>query len=207
MELRYPTIKRTKCAELFKTWTFTGQNSSRVYNIFSSAVFHISVLQDLTTSRSTILSQESKSYILVVKMLTKADFHQNYRIIDLSCKMGVIPLKVNGQNWDLEVLDSKWKRWMCKAHYGVYALHTAYIALRLPYLLLKGVHIPLVSLLIHFTVLVGMTSICFWHLTAFFRWPGITVTCFNRAFGSQQCERTGKTLLHTWVLKNNQIPS
>ena len=140
-------------------------------------------------------------------MLTKADFHQNFRIIDLSCKIGAISLRVNPRISDLELLDNKWKREICAAYYAVYVLHTAYIAFRLPYFFLKGVHVPLVSLLIHFTMLVGMTSICFWHFTAFFCGPGITVTCFNKAFESRQSEFTGKLFFQTCVLTNNEILS
>ena len=124
-------------------------------------------------------------------MLTKEDIRLTFRIIALSCRFGILPLNVNTHSWELKFPDSKWKRVLSMAYYAVHALHTAYVVLRLPYLLLRGIRLSLVSLLVHFTMLAGMTSVSFWHLTAFFRWPSITVTCFNKAFESGQSDCAG----------------
>ena len=111
-------------------------------------------------------------------MLTKEGFHQNFRIISLGCKMGILPFKVDVENGKLDLLNSKWKKGNCWAYFSVFVLHTAYIALRLPYLIIARDSIPLMSLLWHCTLVMAFPNVVFWQYTAVFRWPGIMVTCF-----------------------------
>lgn len=116
-------------------------------------------------------------------MLTKEDFYQNLRFINVGCKLGILPFKVNLQKGELQLLpEGRFRKVACQIRLTFFALHTAYIVLRLPYLLLAGVNISVLFLLWHLTLLLGMACITFWHFTAFFRWSGLTVTCFNKSF-------------------------
>ena len=115
-------------------------------------------------------------------MLTTEDFHHNLQIINFCCKLGIFPLQLNPQNQQLELVDSTWKRAICYSRFALFAIHTGYVVGRLPYLLFIGVQLPLLSVLVHFTMICGMIAILFWHFLAFFCYPGITATCFNKAF-------------------------
>ena len=68
------------------------------------------------------------------KMLTKVDFHHNLQISNVGCKLGILPLELNSQTEQLELLTSTRKRIVCCAYFALYTIHTAYIASRLPYL-------------------------------------------------------------------------
>ena len=126
-------------------------------------------------------------------MLTKADFRQNFRFISLGCRLGILPMQVNLQNGELELLISKWKQAFCTIHYALLTINTIYVVLRLPYLLVTSTQTPFVSLFLHFTTLFGMLATTFWHFTAFYQWPGITVACFNRMFGTWRAKDAGHT--------------
>ena len=115
-------------------------------------------------------------------MITKEDFSQSFRFISLGCKLGVLPLTVNLQNGELQGLQSRWKQAFCIARYILFTIHTTFIVLKLPYMMLAGVDVPLVSLLWHAIYAVALPPVVFWHYTAFFPWPGITVACFNQLF-------------------------
>ena len=124
-------------------------------------------------------------------MLTKEDFHQNLRAISVGCKLAAFPLYVDLRTGRLQVAQSKLMETVCWVFFACYTLHIAYIVLRLPYLLLMGPKIPLPSLLWHFTLFVGTPLVAFSHYTAFFRWPGLTVTCFKTVFDTWECEQEG----------------
>ena len=126
-------------------------------------------------------------------MLTKEDFHHNLQIINIGCKLGIIPLQFNGEVKQIEVLTSTWKRVISWFYFALFTIHTTYVTSRLPYLLLIHVHMPLLSLLVHFTMMCGMVTIHFWHFVAFFRHPDITATCFNKALEPWGCRREGRT--------------
>ena len=125
-------------------------------------------------------------------MLTKKDFQQNLRVIAFECKLASFPLHVDLFTGRLQLAQGKLIEKVCWLTFAWYTLHVVYIALRLPYLLLIGVKVPLLSILWHFTVLLSTCIVVFWHYTAFFRWPGITVTCFNKIFDTWKCEKAGK---------------
>ena len=125
-------------------------------------------------------------------MLTRADFHQNWHIISIGCKMGIFPVEVNFQRGELQLLRSKRKQAVTNVLITLYAFHALYVTLRLPYLLLKGNPMTFLSLLIHVTMIAGMVVIGFSHYTAFFQWPDVTVTCFNKAFDTWELEPTGE---------------
>ena len=74
---------------------------------------------------------------------------------------------------------------------ALFAIHAVYHTLRLPYLLLKEISITHLSLLTHVTTILGMMAIWFLHYTALFHWPGVTVTCFNKAFETWGLESAG----------------
>ena len=124
-------------------------------------------------------------------MLTKQDFQQNLRFISFGCNLAAYPLQVDLKNGKLKLVDRKPMGKLCWLSFGGYTIHVSYIALRLPYLLLTGAKIPLLSLLLHFTLLLVTPIVAFVHYTAFFRWPVITVTCFNRIFETEELEATG----------------
>ena len=106
----------------------------------------------------------------------------NLRVIALGSQLGCTPLEVNMQKGEIELIGRKWKEVLCMSYFIVYATHASYVILRLPYLLLQGVHIPLLCLLLHSSLLIGYIGVTCWHFFAFFRHPGITATCFNKAF-------------------------
>ena len=133
-----------------------------------------------TRCRHQVFCQSTSNF--AANMLTKADFRLNLRIISVACKMGIFPFNVDLQTGELELQKSKRKRLICMSLFALYVIHSAYVMLRLPYLLLKGAEMSLLSLLIHSTTIVGMTVIGFSHFTAFVRWPETTVMCFNKAF-------------------------
>ena len=114
-------------------------------------------------------------------MLTKQDFDHNLRILNGGCKVGIIPLHWNCEKKELELLESKWKRAICCIYFALFIIHTAFLMSRLPYLLLSGIHPSLVSLVVHFTLICATMAVVFWHFVAFFRFPGITATCYNKA--------------------------
>ena len=122
-------------------------------------------------------------------MLTKEDFHHNLQIINICCKLKIFPLELNQENQQLQLLNRTWKRAACYLYFALFAIHTAYAAIRLPYLLITAVQLPLLSILVHFTMICAMITILCWHYLAFFRYPSITASCFNQA-------------LETWGLKN-----
>ena len=125
-------------------------------------------------------------------MLTKADFHPNLCFIFLGCQRAAFPLEADLKTGKLRLAKSNLRKKLCWVSFAFYALHVAYTTLRLPYLLLMGEHIPLRSLLWHVTTVVTTPLITFCIYTAFFCWPGITVTCFNKIFERWECEKTGK---------------
>ena len=127
-------------------------------------------------------------------MLTKEDFHQNFRFISISCKLAAYPLQVDLTNGKLQLAQSKLRVIASWFSFSWYTLHVAYIVLRLPYLLLTGVQLPLLSILWHFTLVAATPIAIFWHYTAFFRFPGITVTCFNTIFQTRAGDETGKVI-------------
>ena len=86
------------------------------------------------------------------------------------------------QNGRLQLAPSKLMEKFCWISFAWFTFHVAYVTLRLPYLLLTGVEIPLLSLLWHSTILVVTPITVFWHNTAYFQWPGITATCVNNIF-------------------------
>ena len=127
-------------------------------------------------------------------MLTKKDFHHNFRLISLGCKLAVLPFEVDLQRGELQPpQQNKRKRAACSLFvFSLYTLHTTYVVLRLPYLFLKGMDIPPLSFLWHFTLILGLLANLFWNFMAFIRWPGITVTCFKLSFETfGVCERSG----------------
>ena len=124
-------------------------------------------------------------------MLTKEEFHHNLRIINTSCKLGIIPLELNNQNERLQLLESRWKKAVCSIYFAMYSLHASYVALRLPYLLITGAPLPLLSLVVHITVMLGMLTAAFSGFKAFFCYPDITATCFNKAFEDWGCVPQG----------------
>ena len=124
-------------------------------------------------------------------MLTKEDFQHNLRIINVCCKLGIIPLDLDVENGRLQPLESLPRRVACNVYFALFVAHVAYIVLRFPYLLLKGAQLPLLTLLVHFTVGSGEVAVLFWQFTAFFRYPGVTATCFNMALESWGCTGPG----------------
>ena len=129
-------------------------------------------------------------------MLLKRDFHYNFCILSLGCKLAALPLDVDVTKGELKLARGFWKGVICRFTYALYALHVAYIVLRLLYLLHSGAHIPLLSLLWHLTLCIATPSLVFWHYTAFFRWPDISVTCFNKAFETWEAELAAG--MHFW---------
>ena len=127
-------------------------------------------------------------------MLTKDDFHQNLQIINTSCKLGIIPFELNNQNGQLQPLESRLKRAACSIYFAMYTLHASYVALRLPYLLITGAPLPLLSLVVHITVMLGMMTAAFSAFKAFFCYPDITISCFDKALESWGCVREGNFL-------------
>ena len=125
-------------------------------------------------------------------MLTKEDFHHNLQIINFGCNLGIIPLQFDSENKQIEVLTSKWKRVASSFYFALFTIHAAYVTSSLPYLLLTDVHLPLLSLLVHFTMMCGKMTILFWHFVAFFPHPDITATCFNKALEPWSCGREGR---------------
>ena len=124
-------------------------------------------------------------------MLTTEDFHHNLQIISMGCKLGIFPLRFNPKSKQLELLTSKWKRVTCYIYFALYTVHTTYITKRLPYLLFVGAELSLLSLVVHFSLICGVLAGLFWHFTAFFRYPGITATCYNKALESWGFVREG----------------
>ena len=138
-------------------------------------------------------------------MLTKADFHQNLRIISLTCKLGVLPLEVNKRTGELELLANKRRQAVCIASFVLYTIHATYNALRLPYLFFKGIPITHLSLLTHVTTILGMAMMWSLHYGALFRCPGITVACFNQAFETWGLDSAGEFLLpNVQIYQNGQ---
>ena len=121
-------------------------------------------------------------------MLTKNDFHHNLRIINIGCKLGIFPLEWDAQSEQLQLPKSRLRMIHCYAYFSVYTLHTGFIAARLLCPLFQGVQLPLLSLIVHFTVMCGMLAIVFWHFISFFRYPAITATLFSMALEPWGCE-------------------
>ena len=92
-------------------------------------------------------------------MVTREDFRHNFGIINVGCKLGVIPSYLNTETQQLQVLTSTWKRALGYCYLALYTVHTSYVVFRLPYLLLHYVQLSLVSLLVHFTMMLGMVAI------------------------------------------------
>ena len=124
-------------------------------------------------------------------MITKEDFHYNFRHISLGCKLGVLPLTVSLEKGELRLLHSGKKRALCMARFMLFTFHAIFIVLRLPYLQLQGISVSLLSLMLHLTYLLAIPAVVFWHMTAFFVWPGITVECFNKALDTWGCMHPG----------------
>ena len=96
-------------------------------------------------------------------MLTTQDFQQNLRFISVGSYLAAYPIAVDLENGKLKQVKSKPMSRVCWTTYGCYTVHVAYIVLRLPYLLLTGVQIPLLSLLWHFTLLTSTALINYSH--------------------------------------------
>lgn len=124
-------------------------------------------------------------------MLTKEDFYHNLRILNLACKIGIFPLELDSRNGQMQLLQRKRKMAACYGYLALFTIHTTYIVVRLPYLILGGAQLPILSLLVHFTMLCGFMAILFWHFTAFFRYTGISATCFNKALETWGLVSTG----------------
>lgn len=62
-------------------------------------------------------------------MITKADFHQNFRFISLAGKLGIIPLTVDLQNGEIGLLLNAWRNAFCMARYILFTLHMLFIVL------------------------------------------------------------------------------
>ena len=127
-------------------------------------------------------------------MLTKEDFRQNLQIISVACKLRIFPLELNPHTQRMQLLENKRARVVSYIYFALYTIHTAYIVLRLPYLLLTGKELSILSLVVHFTMICGMMAIAFWQFTSFFRFPGITATCFNKALETWDLVATNGTL-------------
>lgn len=125
------------------------------------------------------------------KMLTKGDLQRNLRFLSLGCKLGILPFKVDHAKGELKLLKSNEEKAICWFMFFWYILHALYIVLRLSFLLLIGAQISLTSRLWHFTVSVGAPTVIFCN-SANFRWPGITVTCFNMAVRTEEDKDEGQ---------------
>ena len=127
-------------------------------------------------------------------MLTKEDFRLNFRIISISSKLGIIPLQMDMENAKLRIPDSKLKKVLSWAYLSVFTLHATWIILRMSYLLLTGASLSLMSLLWHIMHLLAFPNMAFWHYTALFSQPDVTVTCFNKSFETWETKYEGKNL-------------
>ena len=130
-------------------------------------------------------------------MLNQSDRHRVLKFIRLLCTVGLLPLEVDVDCWDIQPgVKSQWKRLVCWTSFAIFFAHMMYKVLSLAYAFAFMRCTPLHQMVLDMILAGPAAVLSLWYYILYVKYPGTNATLMRMTLRGtgMGCEHTCATL-------------